>query len=211
MKCNRKSLLTQHISCEEHKANVKRASKPGAKVQKKVTLAFENASEQEAARKKFNDDLCNMYISANIPFNKLSNEAVKNFMKMHTPFHAPCEATIRLNYLPSQYNETISSIESTLRDKRVWVVIDREKRSIVNVLIGILDESGVYSKPFLVNVAQLDKVNNRTIAVLVDDTLKNVLADGFDRTKVFLLLSDAAAYMKKAARALQGYIHDCYI
>ncbi len=59
------------------------------------------------------------------------------------------------------------------------------------------------SKVFLLNVEQLQKTNSSTVAQAVLNSLSILWPDGIKHEKVLLLVTDAAPYMKKAARALQ--------
>ena len=48
----------------------------------------------------FNEELCNMMASANIPFSKLNNPCVRGFLEKYTTYNIPDESTLRKQYLP---------------------------------------------------------------------------------------------------------------
>jgi hypothetical protein len=81
--------------------------------------------------------------------------------------------------------------ETTLRNKHINKLynecIDNIKNTIKNRFLWL---------------SVLDRANHSTIARLFDDSLK-ILGEGFNKDAILLLLSDAAPYMVKAAKAIQ--------
>jgi len=73
---------------------------------------------------------------------------------------------------------------------------------VANVLVGKLspDEGG---RPYLIHSEHLEKTNHLTIAKLFNDSLSILWPNGIKHDKVLLLVSDGAAYMIKAAKALK--------
>ena len=71
------------------------------------------------------------------------------------------------------------------------------KRSIINVLVGILN--GVYSKPCLLIVRYYDcPVDHSIMSQVLNDACMRLWPDGIQYDKVELIITDAASYMKKA-------------
>lgn len=68
-----------------------------------------------------------------------------------------------------------------------------------NLIIGILNEE-IRTKGFLISTKELNKTNNNTITKLIHDGLTSFyLPDVVPSNKILLMVSDAAAYMIKAA------------
>lgn len=51
----------------------------------------------------FNDDLCKAFLAADVPFNKLENPILKNFLEQYCNRKVPNVATIRTRYVPRNY------------------------------------------------------------------------------------------------------------
>lgn len=205
--CERKSQLEQHIATAKHQQNITSNSSSGAKRQCLLQSSFQSAAQQESKRIKFNTDLCNMMVEADIPLHKLNAPIVKQFLQTYTIFSVPDESTIRKNYLPGRYSDIIKTIQANLHGKFLFIIVDettdRKKRSVANFLIGELN-SGEGVRPFLTNVTELDKVNHSCIVSFVIDSFAQLFPSTQDeRNRVLLLVSDAAAYMTKAAIALK--------
>ncbi|PSN41463.1 hypothetical protein C0J52_21691, partial [Blattella germanica] len=151
-------------------------------------------------------DLCHALIAANIPWNSLNNPTFRNFLDKYCKHTIPSESTLRKNYLEDCYRSTIKEIQNNLKDCLIWGVVDETTdscgRHVANVLVGKLseDEPG---KPFLIACTVLEKTNNSTIARFVNDALRILWPEGGNEHKFRVLLSDAAAYMLRAASSLK--------
>uniref|UniRef100_A0A2S2PYT5 Uncharacterized protein n=1 Tax=Sipha flava TaxID=143950 RepID=A0A2S2PYT5_9HEMI len=66
-----------------------------------------------------------------------------------------------------------------------------------NVIVGKLSET--FSKPFLLNCAQLEKCSLKTIVKLFNDSMSLLWPKGVKHENVLLFLTDAASYMVKFA------------
>jgi hypothetical protein len=75
-------------------------------------------------------------------------------------------------------------------------------RYVANVIVGRLS-SEEYLGCYLLNTVQLEKTNAQTIAKVFNDSLQLLWPEGILHDKVFLFVTDAAAYMKKAAKSLK--------
>lgn len=60
-------------------------------------------------------------------------------------------------------------------------------------------------RPLLLNIAQLEKTNNQTIAALFDSSMNILWPSGVQHSKVLLFVTDAAPYMVKASKALKTF------
>ena len=74
-------------------------------------------------------------------------------------------------------------------------------RYVACVIVGSLSKYGP-SKPYMLHFAQLEKANHTTIAQLFQNALLVLWPSGILYDKVWLFLTDAAAYMRKAAKGL---------
>jgi hypothetical protein len=58
----------------------------------------------------FATDLCKAFVSADITLFKINNLEVRNFLLKYTQTDPPDESTLRKNYLPKCYEETLKKI-----------------------------------------------------------------------------------------------------
>lgn len=75
-------------------------------------------------------------------------------------------------------------------------------RFVVNVIVGAL-RCEAYSQPYLLHVTEVPKTNHQTIAKVFTEALSVLWPSGILYEKVFLLVTDGAAYMLKAGAHLQ--------
>lgn len=159
-----------------------------------------NESEQ------FKFDLTEWLLKADIPIHKLSHPATKQFLTKYTQQSVPDESTIRKNYVDRVYQNQIDKIKSAIGDEEIYLIIDETtdvaQRYVCNVMVGILN--GKPSKPMLVMSEELEKTNQFTIAQTVHKTLNLIWSNDATKFGKFrLLVTDAAAYMLAAGRALK--------
>lgn len=158
------------------------------------------------SNKNFFDDLCETFVSANIPFTKINNPVFKKIIKKYTGRDLPDESTIRKYYVQGQYDKTITTIKSKLSDKYIWVSADEttdiKGRCVVNVVVGLLDPQDLY-KPYLISTQFRCTVKAEEICTIVNDAIKKVGIT--DATKVLLFVSDAAAIMLKVGKLLKQH------
>lgn len=202
-KCLQRFSVKRHIESAMHKAAVIRKRKVA---QNDHSLEFPESLELNPKQSVFSAELCDTFISAGIPLWKLQNVHLRNFLEKYTQRRIPTESSLRKCYLEKNYERTLRNIRDQVGEKHIWVSIDETTdvtgRYIANTIIGILDGTP-QSKVFLLNVEQLQKTNSSTVAQAVLNSLSILWPDGIKHEKVLLLVTDAAPYMKKAARALQ--------
>jgi hypothetical protein len=72
------------------------------KPQRQILLS--EAIETQPA-KNFHKDLCRVFVSAGISWNKLNNNEFQQFLEKYTGKIVPDESTLRKNYLPELYQD----------------------------------------------------------------------------------------------------------
>lgn len=117
------------------------------------------AAVNETKQSKFFKALCRSFISADNPFNKLSNPILRQFLEMYTELDVPEQIALWKNYAPKQYQEELSEIQKKLKSKYIWAamdeVTDKAKRSVAAVFVGVLD--GVaYESLYLIHLEELE-------------------------------------------------------
>jgi hypothetical protein len=82
-------------------------------------------------------------ICANIPLKKLQNPIFKNVLEKYSKKSVPDESTLRKNYVPHIYNETIKEIKKIVENRYIYFIVDETTdscgRYIVNLLLGSMD------------------------------------------------------------------------
>jgi hypothetical protein len=196
--------VSQHIETGKHANNLRKYNERNST--KQTLIDKEVLINSFGKKSEFFQELCKALLAADIPFNKLKNETFKNFLAKYTKETIPDPSTLRKNYLPNCYEETIARIREELANENIWISIDEstdiEGRYIANVIVGKL-KSGLYTKPFLLTSETLDKTNHVSIAQLFNDALKLLWPNEIRYDNVLLFVTDAAKYMKLAAKGLK--------
>lgn len=198
----RKFQIDQHIKTPSHasKLSKMKLAKKGQQTLPQCLPSTSKKSEQE----QFNEDLCLMFVSADIPLHKINNLNVKLFLQKYTSkYNIPDESTLRKNYIHRIYAETMSSIKKAVSNNYLYICADETTdsmgRYIVHLMIGILNVS-VPAKSYLISSKQLEKANNLTVTRFIQEELATFfLPESIPTEKILLFLTDAAPYMVKAA------------
>jgi hypothetical protein len=194
-----RSQVTQHVATAKH---IKCATlkKPE---QRLLTNLEEN--KPGPANSEFFQDISRAFIAADIPLNKLQHPVLREILEKYTKLPIPDESTVRKNYLPKVYLETINKIRKEIGEHAIWVTIDETTdstgRYVANVIVGTLNDDP--SPSFLLTSECLEKTNNTTIAKTFNDSMMLLWPGGIQYDKVHLMISDAAPYMVKAGKGLK--------
>lgn len=169
----RMSQVTQHLSTKTHMEN---GDKKKSNNLPQQSLVSDFAAPSKGPQlKEFHMDLCKMLIGANIPVYKVTHPSVVAFIEKHTKEKVPSDTTLRENYFPKLYNDTIEKLRSKVVGKKIWVSLDEstdvEHRMVANFVFGILGEENERGKSYLLNVSELSKTNANTIAVFFNESL----------------------------------------
>ena len=196
LNCNRRSNIIAHFQTSKHSRKVESLNQDGDDVN------CDNPQQEF----QFNLDLCHTLVNANIPIWKLENKYFKDFLEKYTAYSVPHESTVRKNYVDKHYNVTMQNIREIIGNNKIWLSVDETTdatgRHIANAIVGTL-EIDKKSRVFILHSKQLDKTNSTTIAQFIAVSLSLLWPDGIRFDNVILLVTDAAAYMKKCALSLQ--------
>ncbi len=206
VKSEMKSQLIQHAATQIHKNNLTLKAKRSlsqAQLEDLVPGPKQASSEADLLARK----ICEMFLAANIPWQKLEHPKVRSFFQENCALTLPSEKVLRTKHLDACYQEAFEAMKAFLKDQPIWLCLDETtdacQRSVAHVLIGKLD-GNQFHKPHLVNCAFFDANNGETTARLVNDTLKMYWPD-FKAENLKILLSDAAPYMKLCGKNLQPF------
>jgi hypothetical protein len=145
-------------------------------------------------------------VSSNIPLHKVEAASFRKFLEKYTNHPIPTESKLRKNCLASCYEDTINKIRKNVGKNKIWVSIDEtsdvDDIFLANVVVGALKHEQP-GEIFLLACEVLETVNNSSIAVVFYNAVNLLWPDKVQRENVLLFVSDAAAYMIKAAKALQ--------
>jgi hypothetical protein len=146
------SQVTQHLSGNTHIAvivRLKQKDRPGRQSlngESSVTSSSSGPSKFAT----FATDLCKASVPADIPLFKINNPEVRNFLLKYTQTDPPDESTLRKNYLPECYEETLNKIRVFCGKENIWVSIDETTkasgRKFANVVIGVLKNDQTLSE-----------------------------------------------------------------
>ncbi|XP_031343081.1 uncharacterized protein LOC116170717 [Photinus pyralis] len=202
--CERKFSVDQHVKTEIHKHNSKKFVASCSKQQTISESLSSSGTAQESAT--FYKDLCAAMVGTNIPLHKLENPLFKNFLEKYCQRHIPAESTLRKNYLKDVYKDAMEKIKETVGNSYIWFSVDETTdicgRYIATLLIGVLNDTP--TKPFVVYCKELERTNSDTISRFINEGLTNFfLPNPLPSERILLMVTDAAAYMVKAARNLK--------
>ncbi|KAG7165511.1 hypothetical protein Hamer_G029399 [Homarus americanus] len=120
---------------------------------------------------QFNQDLCRALVSADIPLTKLNNKELVSFLEKYTDQKVPSESTLRKNYVPDLYNETLDRLREKVGDNSIWVSLDEttdvDARCVANFVLSILGPEEESDKSYLRNLKVLDKVKIVNLLLLI--------------------------------------------
>ena len=162
--------VQQHCNTAKHSRCVKRSAENDSRQR----LLFEQTGPSSTVQSYFKD-LCEMMVSCNIPLEKLKNPRFRQFLEKYTTHPVPDESTLRKHYLSVCYDEVLNKIRVSVADQKVWVSIDEttdvDGHYVANVVGGALKIDGP-GEIFLPTCEALERVNNSTIAILFDNSMK---------------------------------------
>uniref|UniRef100_A0A1I8C023 BED-type domain-containing protein n=1 Tax=Meloidogyne hapla TaxID=6305 RepID=A0A1I8C023_MELHA len=133
--CSKNSHLEQHSQTTKHLKNRERF------LASKQKQPFINLQPFD----KFSEELCSMFIAANIPLEKVNNSACKAFLEKYCGRSIPVANTLRKNYLKGCYEKTIAKIKEEIGPTGyIWCSVDettdRNGRFIANLIVGLLGD-----------------------------------------------------------------------
>ncbi|KAF4531152.1 hypothetical protein B566_EDAN017171 [Ephemera danica] len=200
---DKKSHVTQHIKSSAHEDHVKiQEATNSASSSRQTTL------DHYSGRDEFITDVCEMFLAMDIPLYKSKHIAFHKFIEKYIKKTLPSETSLRTTHMPRLHQKCMEFIKEALKSGALYAIVDettdRDGRYICNVLVGLLLEDGP-SPPYLIAVKQLERTNQNTVSRCVDEALTDLFGDSSARNRLLLLLSDAAAYMKAAARLLRAF------
>lgn len=197
----KKFTIDQHVKREKHIRGLQLLEG------KKTTHQMLLGQACSSSGSPFFEELCEAFICADIPLNKVNNPKLRAFLEKHTGKPIPDSSTLRKNYVSRCYQRTMQEIRQKVSGKKIWVCMDESTdslgRYVANVVVGTMEEDGS-GEQFLINCEQLEKVNFSTISKVFDRSLGLIYPNGIQHDSVLLLLTDAAPYMVKAANSLQA-------
>lgn len=133
------------------------------------------AGQRGPALSEFNNDLCKTFLESNIPLHKIDHPSMIAFLEKYTSRSIPGMSTLRRNYVPRLYEQLIEKLRAKAAGKRIWVSLDEttdvERRMVATFVFGILDVEDERGKSYMLNTAELDKVNANAIAKFFTDSL----------------------------------------
>lgn len=167
--------MKQHVDSQKHKAAVERNKQNSERKKLQTSIQSSLQSKPGPVLSDFNMDLCQTFLEAGIPLNKVNHPSIERFIEKYTTHKTPDESTLRLNYVPNLYDKMIEKLRAKAAGKRIWITLDettdKEQRMVANFVFGILDDENERGKSYLFNAAVLERTNANTIATFFTDSL----------------------------------------
>ena len=192
-----KQSLNDHIASKNH---ITKSNRPGQQLVQQRVDSMVKRLEKDGLD-NFNIRVTMAFIEANIPLSKLNHPSIKNLFEVTCRQKLYSRQYLQSKYLPALFDEAISDIRKSVGSNYVYFVVDETpdilQRKVVNVLVGILN--GTYSRPYLLMMKHFDRaVNSQIINQVLNQACFRLWGENIPFEKVLLVLSDAAAYMKRA-------------
>lgn len=207
--CDRKPQITQHLGTSKHIENSKLKSNKDQVSQQFIKKSFDQTRTNKQNLNEFNKDICTLMMANDIPLWKLQNLEFKGFFEKYIKLKLPDELTLRKNYDPLCYEDVLRKIRIEIGDSSIWVSIDEtinvQGYYVACVIIGSLS-SEKSTKPIVLTIENLEKVNFQTISKLFNDSMSILWPEKVLHNKVLLFVTDAAPYMIKSGQALKCFI-----
>lgn len=152
-------------------------------------------TKSKTAREDFVLDFTKLCTVADIPLDKV--EKMRPFIKKHCTQGGtlPQVNTLREVYVPRLFVKHFEALKEIVKDAPVCVIADEttdiRDKSILNVVVGV---RGSY---YLLDVVTLEACNHATFS---ESVIKAVTGAGISFQNVIAVVSDSAAYCKKAFR-----------
>lgn len=177
---NKISNVKQHIETAKHKKAVE-TKKNSASLQQTLMPDHQRPKQFN----KFNMDLCQSFLEANIPLKKVSHPSVIKFIENYTGKSMPSESTLRKTYVPILYDECMDKMQAKAENKYIWASIDEttdsENRMVTNFIFGILDDSEnspERGKCYLLNMEIVDAADASNMAAFFNRSLSLLWPNG---------------------------------
>jgi hypothetical protein len=192
----------------KHFKSIKHISKEEQLNDGPTTEFIDNAlkrAEVKQIKNEYFADMTKALIEANIPIEKLNHPSFRNFLYKYNKQNVPNPTTLRNNYVPKLYKNTIIKIQESLGEYPLYLIVDEStdsrNRYVINILVGQLN--GKPTKSMLVSTTFVNETNNKTVSQCILNSLKNIWPDNLHYERLYLILSDQASYMIKAIKCLK--------
>ena len=150
----------------------------------------------------FNLELSEVFVNANISFEKLNSETFKNFLFKYCKKNIPSPDTLWKNYIKILYNEKINEIRNYIGNNDFFLIIDDTtdilNRYILNVLIGRINSQS--TKIYLLSTFFPEKIDNSVIFQAINDSCSFLYNNKINYSKLLLIITDQAQYMIKGIK-----------
>ncbi|XP_041480924.1 uncharacterized protein LOC121428390 [Lytechinus variegatus] len=166
---------------------------PAAAARRQTTL--HSTMKSKDLREEFILDFVKCCTMADIPLHKVEN--MRPFILKHCKQGGalPKAETLRHLYIPRQFKIHLAALKEVVKGAKVSVIADEttdiRDHSILNVIVG------VRGKYYLIDVCTMEACNHATLSQAVVKALTNMDIKFDD---VIAIVTDSAAYCKKAAR-----------
>lgn len=191
---SKKHLTRRHAAESRKQAQAAQPSGSGNVRQTTLNTAFAG-SNSKTLREEFILDFTKMCTMADIPLEK--TEKMMPFMKKHCTQGGalPNADTIRKLYVSRLYLKHFDALKDIVKDAPVSIIADEttdiRDHSVLNVVVG------VRGKYYILDVVTLEACNHATFSEAV---IKAVTGAGISFQNIIAVVSDSAAYCKKAFR-----------
>ena len=197
--------VKDHLKSKKHAAKkearkAKNSSSDAPSTSRQMTLG--TVVKSRDLRAEFVLDYVKMCTVSDIPLEK--TEKMRPFLEKHCKQAGalPKVPTLRTTYVPKLFESHFSALKSLLRDDYVSITADEttdvRDHSILNVI------ASVRGKPFLIGVVKMDTCNHSTFSQAI---IKSVSEVGIAFDHVICIVSDSAAYCKKAYRDVLSAVY----
>ena len=168
--------VKDHLGTQYHQRKLKEKDMGDKLIQPQATAMMET-QKMTTERTDFHRPMTNAFLAADIPFEKLNNQTLRQFLEHEMKRKIPSANTLRDHVTPL-VNDTMDRIRKDVADHAVYLIIDEtqdpKSRFCVNIMIGVLNGQPLKSK--LLDVSFTERNDNKTIQHAVMEALQNCVA-----------------------------------
>lgn len=177
-----------------------------AKHLKNLRLLESQHIHADQSKLEYNKATIIWMIKNRIPLSRLAREEFTNHLEKFTGRLLFSSSHCQKNILPVLFKNETTKWINEIKNKPFYLMFDespdRMSRKLLNIMIGTLDPQAS-SKPFLIDVIEIETANAETIVPIILFNVNRVFASASQTTNFKLLLSDRAAYCLKVGRILK--------
>jgi hypothetical protein len=202
-----RSQVTQYLSRNKHIAAIARFKQKDRPGRQSLIGEFSATSSSSGPSKfsTFATDLCKAFVSPDMPLFKINNPEVRNFLLKYTQTDSQDKSSLRKNYLPKCYEETLIKIRVLCGKENNLVSIDERTNAsgskVANAIAVLKNDQHYQRNHFFLLCKERSAENHTTISRVFNEAMQTQWLDCVKFDSVLLLVT---VHEKSSRRTFSG-------